>query len=117
MSVPVTATHLQFTHELDAAWIIGLWKAIHGGDPAPEKIAAQAISALATVVAPPLGRTASFETFQKQFDNLGVTVKGPGPAHANAAHAKPRHRQYCFTFKGGATYCIEVQAPGGGEGE
>src|SRR2546423_13592409 len=23
-------------HQLDAAWIIALWKAIHGGDPAPE---------------------------------------------------------------------------------
>lgn len=110
MSIPVTATHLQFAHELDAAWIIALWKAIHGGDPAPEKIAAQAIAALATVVAPPVGKTASFETFQKQFGNLGATVKGPAEAHASSA--KPRHRQYCFTFKNGPTYCIEVQAPG-----
>ena len=28
-----------FAHELDAAWIIALWKAIHGGDPAPEAVA------------------------------------------------------------------------------
>ncbi|MFZ1053457.1 MAG: hypothetical protein WBP65_13860 [Candidatus Sulfotelmatobacter sp.] len=33
--------------ELDAAWIIALWLAIHGGHPAPEIAAAEAIAALA----------------------------------------------------------------------
>jgi hypothetical protein len=27
-----------FTHERDAAWIIALWLAIHGGDPAPDGV-------------------------------------------------------------------------------
>jgi hypothetical protein len=35
------------TYELDAAWIIALWLAIHGGHPAPEIAAAEAIAALA----------------------------------------------------------------------
>ena len=112
MSTTVTATHLQFTHELDAAWIIALWKAIHGGDPSPEKIAVQAIAALATVVAPPAANTASFEAFQKQFDHLGATVKGPGSAESHvAASADFTRRVYCFTFKG-TTYCTEL--PNGG---
>ena len=34
-------------HEPDAAWIIALWKAIHGGDPAPE-ISAQRAEFAAT---------------------------------------------------------------------
>jgi len=39
--------------ELDAAWIIALWKAIHGGDLSPESIAAQAIAALAPLLVTP----------------------------------------------------------------
>ena len=31
---------------LDVAWIIQLWKALHGGDPDSQTVAAQAIAAL-----------------------------------------------------------------------
>lgn len=48
---PITAIHAN-----DPGWIIALWLAIHGGDPAPEhispaeasRVATQAIRALAT---------------------------------------------------------------------
>jgi hypothetical protein len=33
--------------QLDAAWLISVWKAIHGGDPDPEAVAAELIAALA----------------------------------------------------------------------
>jgi hypothetical protein len=33
-------------HGLDIAWIITLWKALHGGDPSPETVAAEVIAAL-----------------------------------------------------------------------
>ena len=31
---------------LDIAWIIELWRALHGGDPTPEVVAAEVIAAL-----------------------------------------------------------------------
>jgi hypothetical protein len=43
MPIPEVA----LAYELDAAWIIALWLAIHGGHPAPEIAAAEAIAALA----------------------------------------------------------------------
>jgi hypothetical protein len=36
----------RLTHGLDIAWIIVLWKALHGGDPSPETVAAEVIAAL-----------------------------------------------------------------------
>jgi hypothetical protein len=37
---------IRYAHVLDAAWILALWKAIHGGDPGPEQMALEAIAAL-----------------------------------------------------------------------
>ena len=34
------------TNVLDVAWILALWKALHGGDPSPEAVAAEVIAAL-----------------------------------------------------------------------
>ncbi|HEY6337286.1 MAG TPA: hypothetical protein VIW68_02220 [Candidatus Sulfotelmatobacter sp.] len=36
----------QLAHGLDIAWIISLWKGLHGGDPSPEAIATEVIAAL-----------------------------------------------------------------------
>jgi hypothetical protein len=33
--------------EMDAAWLIAVWKAIHGGNPDSEAVAAEMIAALA----------------------------------------------------------------------
>ena len=103
---------ITLAHELDAAWIIALWKAIHGGDPAPEIIAAQAIAALAQYVAPQAARSFTFEDLKAQFGNLGVQV-----TEREEREAKPRlavnedgrvnTHQYCFKFKG-ETYCIQL---------
>lgn len=30
----------------DVAWIIELWRAVHGGDPSPEAVAAEVIAAM-----------------------------------------------------------------------
>lgn len=38
------------THKKDIEWIISLWLAIHGGDPAPEITAKQAEVAAADVI-------------------------------------------------------------------
>lgn len=105
-------------HELDAAWIIALWLAIHGGDPAPEAIAAQAIAALA----PYLGgaqSSLSFTELKSQFANLGIQVTERAVEDREVVEsAMPeaisidqpglyRHRQYCFQF-GGEIICTDL---------
>ncbi|MGA8436642.1 MAG: hypothetical protein WB762_04520 [Candidatus Sulfotelmatobacter sp.] len=56
-------------YDLDAAWIIALWLAIHGGHPAPETAAAEAIVALAPYLS---GAQSSlfFSQLQTQFAAL-----------------------------------------------
>src|ERR1039457_206028 len=43
-SMQLKEKEIVLAHEPDAAWIIALWKAIHGGDPAPEAVAAGVIA-------------------------------------------------------------------------
>jgi len=105
-------------HELDAAWIIGLWKAIHGGDGGPERIAAQAIAALAQYVAGPAPAAFTFDTLHARFAKLGVKVTESIAEPAETAAkpeleaaiaikgSKPIH-QYCFKFEG-ETICIKL---------
>jgi hypothetical protein len=110
---------IYLAHELDAAWIIALWKAIHGGDPSPEQVAAQAIAALAQYVAAPAEVAFTFHELKEQFAKIGVQVTERAEAAAqNAAKPQlaaeleePRFRihQYCFKFKG-ETICTELPA-------
>jgi hypothetical protein len=113
---------IRLAHELDAAWIIALWKAIHGGDGGPEQIAAQAIAALAQYISAPTPTSFSFHELKSQFAKLAVQVTEQSEeARIEAAGAKPqmaiatdvgrefRVHQYCFKFKG-ETYCIELPA-------
>jgi hypothetical protein len=100
---------LQLAHELDAAWIIALWKAIHGGDPAPEAVAAQAIGALAPYLKA-AEDTLTFSQLETQFKSLGADVtEKNGDVRANT-EALARIRQYCFKFKGN-TYCVQLPTP------
>ena len=106
-------------HELDAAWIIALWIAIHGGDPAPEVVAAQAIAALAQYVNGTTQRAFTLEDLKIQFAKLGVVVTER--EREAATSAKPqllmaqegndrrdfRVHQYCFKFEG-STICTEL---------
>ena len=110
---------IYLAHELDAAWIIALWLAIHGGDPAPEVIAAQAIAALAQYVNGTRQQTFTFEELKTQFAKLGVGVTER--EREASASAKPqllmaqegddrrefRVHQYCFKFEG-STICTEL---------
>jgi hypothetical protein len=117
MSVP----EVVLAHELDAAWIIALWKAIHGGDPSPEAVAAEAIAALAQYLR---GAEYSF-TFgqmEKQFASLGIKVtERTVETGAQGSNAKPnaatqrdiqqpgfhQYRQYCFQVNG-KTVCAQL---------
>jgi len=68
----------KFAHQLDAAWIMLLWKAIHGGDPPPEQVALGAIAALAGALsnraaAPVDG--ASIKELQSRLKSVGVRFR------------------------------------------
>jgi hypothetical protein len=104
--------NLQLAHELDAAWIIALWKAIHGGDPAPQVVASQVIAALAPYLNVSED-TLTFSQLEKQFKTLGVDVTeidGEAPAVTQALFPI---RQYFFNFKD-AMYCVQLPKLGPG---
>ena len=113
--MPIRPIYL--AHELDAAWIIALWLAIHGGDPAPEVIAAQAIAALAQYVNGTRQETFTFEELKAQFAKLGVGVterekevessKGLQLQMKEDRDDRYRVHQYCFKFEG-STICTEL---------
>lgn len=114
--MPVKSIYL--AHELDAAWIIALWLAIHGGDPAPEIIAAQAIAALAQYVNGTRQQAFTLEELKIQFAKLGVVVTEREKEAAAAmkpqllmsddnGNHEVRIHQYCFKFEG-STICTEL---------
>jgi len=57
--------------QLDAAWLIAVWKAIHGGDPDPEAVAAELIAALAQYLNGADFKV-TFVQLERQFANLSV---------------------------------------------
>jgi hypothetical protein len=97
----MTATKLKgditLAHELDAAWIIGLWKAIHGGDPSPEQVAIQAIAALSTRLAAPSEHITTPQMLQAGLKQLGVIFK-------HDPNGRPDVRD-CVTLPGGRVIC------------
>jgi hypothetical protein len=113
--MPIRPIYL--AHELDATWIIALWLAIHGGDPAPEVIAAQAIAALAQYVNGTRQETFTFEELKAQFGKLGIGVtqrekevessKRPQLQLADRDEHEFHVHQYCFKFEG-STICTEL---------
>ena len=107
-------------HELDAAWIIALWLAVHGGAPSPEVVAALAIAALAQKVNGTALPSFVFEQLKAQFGKLGVTVTERAKPDASSAQAQLQKiddgearefllHQYCFKFEG-ATTCTKLPA-------
>jgi hypothetical protein len=120
-------------HELDAAWIIALWLAIHDGDPPPETnqaIAKRAIAALTTVIEPEAGKTvgeivASLnDGGAKLQDNLTLAELQAAMSRLNvevvaSEDSKPAvamrdlaiNRQYCFKFQG-QTICTQIGPQG-----
>jgi hypothetical protein len=96
---------IRYAHTLDAAWIIALWKAIHGGDPGPEQIALEAIAALSGTltshggVSPAEG---SFEELQTRLKTIGVEFEAGEKAASKGAATVEAFipRTYCIVFKG-----------------
>ena len=109
---------IDLVHELDAAWIVGLWSAIHGGDPCPEIVAARAVAVLAEFANGTAHRPFAFEALKGQFERLGVTVTEQTKQEAESDKARVltmddgearefRIHQYVFKFEG-ATNCTEL---------
>jgi len=112
------ARQLTLAHELDAAWIIALWKAIHGGDPAPGEIQVDARSAeLVGELVDHLGQTVgrgaqplTQATFGARLGQLGIQMQrhAAAGAPAQAALSDPvaiEPPPYCFVFQG-TSYCV-----------
>lgn len=106
-------------HQLDAAWIIALWKYVHDGDPPPpdQVIAAQIITALAGHLAgeaavPPL------ETLQQRFAAIGsqITVEPAEAPRSATSAANPtlgvrwQYVEVCFGVPPNR-HCVLVQLP------
>lgn len=101
-------------HELDTAWIIAFWLAVHGGDPSPEIVAARAVSALTQYVNGTVHHALIFESLKAQFGRLGVTVTERTKQEVQSTALQPqsiddgearefRIHQYCFKFEGSMT--------------
>ena len=124
--------NLTLAHRLDIAWIIALWKAIHGGDPAPDgpiavdERTAELVSRLVDhLTQTQLGKGAqaaelSAPILQQRAASLGIRVSGGafGEALALQAFSQPdepggyiRSRMYCFQFEG-EVICIELPRVG-----
>ena len=103
-------TSRRFARELDAAWILALWKAIHGGDPPPEQIAMEAIAALSgTLTSHGEGTVSesSFAELQTRLKEIGVEFTGGEGAQSTEAR---RIIRYCIKWKG-ELVCIELPHP------
>lgn len=106
-------------HELDVAWMIALYQAIHHGDPAPVEVnesttlaaAALASQLAATQRTGPL----TFPQLQQRLGEVGIVVSMGEETHAHTVGAGEPHpvqppRPYCFQYKG-ETYCVTVPRP------
>ncbi len=95
-----------FAHEPDAAWIIALWKAIHGGDPAPEVVAAGVIAAVAPYLKS-FSESFTSKQLESGFETLGVKVTEPAVESIQGPAQLQTPRQYCFKSQG-KTICITL---------
>jgi hypothetical protein len=98
-------TQTRFAHVLDAAWIIALWKAIHGGDPGPEQIALEAIAALSGTLTGQAGAAPSQKSFaelQSRLKEIGVELELRTKAGGKAALSTASFvaNTYCIVFRG-----------------
>jgi hypothetical protein len=110
----VLTPEVYLARELDAAWIIALWKAVHGGDPSPETVAAEAIAALAQYLSGARDPF-SFPRMEKELAYLGIQVtesNGIASAKGNGSVAKSKEegqplRQYRFQI-GEQVICVQL---------
>jgi len=132
-------TSITLTHERDAAWLIALYLAIHGGDPAPDEgkvvehevqqgAAIRAIIALTQALdqgartavqeaIAPLQKQSHMKTVDpnaagKRLQAMGIRIaEYSEKAHAQEVKAESfRIRPYCIRFRG-QIICVEIPSP------
>ena len=109
-------------HQLDAAWILALWKAIHWGDPAPDFTVGQGlqlqVEALAAQLAEVKGHApATPDQVIQGLATLGVTVRVTSETGQDLAESAPaavgpeRPKQICVYVPEikGPVYCYQVR--------
>jgi hypothetical protein len=122
-------TDIQLAHEIDAAWIIALYIAVHGGDPAPALSPAAAavkiITAVASAIVPEqaAGLTVgalekNVGALEKKLNDLNIKVHeinsmpGAGSSGAaNVAEATFRPRTFNVTLPGGLVITVDIPLP------
>lgn len=117
---------LKLAHELDASWIIALFKAIHGGDPAPDLQTAHLDEKTVEMVGAlteHLQQTGALShtepltlaKLQARLKVFGIEVVEGKTSPATGVHAElvsvpdgPQHQPppWCFVFRG-QRICIE----------
>ena len=114
---------LTLAHVPDIAWIIALWKAIHGGDPAPDdRTAAAAILAGASAyLNGQTGMQVAVEALTSQLKNLGIAfsaTQAEAPrVELNSVGLQPgggigtHFAQLCYGVPPNR-HCVVVQLPG-----
>jgi hypothetical protein len=109
-----------FAHEQDIAWIVALWKAIHWGDPSPERnvveidetgglIAAALVSHLAA--SEHVGLLAPNELHER-LAAFGIRFVGDD-ADAPVEADKAGSHTVCTKVPGGRLYCFKVHSVSG----
>ena len=97
-------SEITLAHEPDAAWIIALWLAIHGGDPGPEgfEIDETAIF-LASAFSAYMGETIGSEALTAETLHTGAQEFGMEFDLRDEKRPFP----YCFEYKG-ERICVQV---------
>jgi hypothetical protein len=104
-------------HEIDAAWLIALWLAIHGGDPVQSEgdVAAAAGQMIATLSSYAFGSApaASVDDIRARLANLNVNVgtRAPGDERGPAPEYRISNRNGTLVVDVDG---IEIILPGGG---
>ena len=107
-------------HVPDIAWIIALWKAIHGGDPGPQEreIAALIAGEAKAFAEGKEAKTIAVSQLQAKFKSIGVALSvseaEAAPTHAGAERLKVHQGtqviRLCFGV-GAARKCLDVTIP------
>ena len=108
---------LRFAHELDAAWIITIWKWLHGYEEtySEQKIAVEAIAALSSTLAahaPEAISESSFAELQTRFQEIGVEFHSEAKTEiAGKPSTEARKIRTVCVKVGGKTICTQIPFP------
>ena len=104
-----TIQHEPIAERLDAAYLIGLWLAIHGGDPAPDEAALRVIvgQMIASLAGFAFGPAPALSA-----EDLNARLASMKPTGGNGGGSAPK-RTADFVVKKGDTLEIIIPVPSG----